>query len=179
MIPKKSGYEVCREIRKDDNRTPILMLTAKGQEVDKVVGLELGADDYIVKPFGVNELLARVRAVLRRLHSASAESSEDQESRLLFVGDIEIDLRSYRGRRGQEEIDFSKREIDLLRYFIQRPGEVIPRALLLRDIWGMSYEGTTRTLDQHISKLRQKIEIDPSKPHFIVTVHGVGYRFCP
>jgi DNA-binding response OmpR family regulator len=185
MIPEKSGYDVCREIRKADSRTPILMLTAKGEEVDKVVGLELGADDYIVKPFGVNELLARIRAALRRARSASADPSEkaepaaDPESRYIKVGDAEVDLLSFRGLRGKKEIVFTKREIDMLRYFVDRPGEVIPRARLLEDIWGIRYEGTTRTLDQHIAKLRQKIEKAPSQPRHILTVHGVGYRFCP
>jgi len=189
MIPGKSGYDVCREIRRRDARTPILMLTAKGEEVDKVVGLELGADDYIVKPFGVAELLARIRAALRRAQSAGEPGEGDarsaQRPRFLELGDLRIDLRSFRGSRGgggpgrAEEIAFSKREIDLLSYFHRRPGEVVERATLLAEVWGVRYEGTTRTLDQHIARLRRKIEIDPSDPKHILTVHGVGYRFCP
>jgi DNA-binding response OmpR family regulator len=177
MIPEKSGYDVCREIRSNDSVTPILMLTAKGQEVDKVVGLELGADDYIVKPFGVNELLARIRATLRRL-KARRENRKEMEDSLSF-GDVFIDLKTYQGRKGEEGITLSRREIELLRLFRQHAGEVINRTVILERVWGIHYEGTTRTLDQHIAKLRQKVEADPSRPKHILTVHGVGYRFCP
>ena len=178
MIPEKSGFDVCRDIRREDPRTPILMLTAKGQEVDRVVGLELGADDYIVKPFGVAELLARIRAALRRSRLSDGSSPEG-EARFLDVGDLRIDLKSYRGMRGDREIEFSRREIDLLRYFFARSGEVVERSALLADVWGVRYEGTTRTLDQHVAKLRRKIEADPVHPAHILTVHGAGYRFCP
>jgi DNA-binding response OmpR family regulator len=173
MIPGKSGFDVCRDIRKNDALTPILMLTAKGQEVDKVVGLELGADDYIVKPFAVRELLARIHANLRRSRARPPERSGEP---ILFA-DILIDPRTYRGTKGDVEFSVSSRELDLLRFFLAHEGEVVERFTLLDKIWGIRYEGTTRTLDQHIAKLRQKIEDNPAEPRFIQTVYGVGYRF--
>jgi DNA-binding response OmpR family regulator len=173
MIPEKSGYDVCREIRKKDEQTPILMLTAKGQEVDKVVGLEMGADDYIVKPFGVSELLARVRARLRR----SRTKPQVRDARPIAFGDVAVDAKTYTGIKGKKTFTVSARELALLRFFLDHDGEVVERFTLLDVVWGIRYEGTTRTLDQHIAKLRQKIEDDPANPSFIQTVHGVGYRF--
>ncbi|MBP1766885.1 MAG: winged-helix transcriptional response regulator [Candidatus Aminicenantes bacterium] len=173
MIPEKSGYDVCREIRKKDEITPILMLTAKGQEVEKVVGLEMGADDYIVKPFGVNELLARVRAGLRR----SRQKPAVRDGGPIAFEDVTIDPKTYSGKKGNRTFAVSARELALLRFFLDHDGEVIERFRLLDEIWGIRYEGTTRTLDQHIAKLRQKIEDDPANPRFIQTVHGIGYRF--
>jgi DNA-binding response OmpR family regulator len=172
MIPGKSGYEVCREIRRQDPRVPVLMLTAKGQEVDKIAGLELGADDYIVKPFGVGELLARIRAALRRREAAEGEAQEP-----LAFGDVRIDPRRMEGWKGELRFPLTARELALLRLFLSRRGQVLDRATLLDQVWGMRYEGTTRTLDQHIAQLRKKIEQDPSCPRFLLTVHGVGYRF--
>jgi DNA-binding response OmpR family regulator len=174
MIPELSGYDVCREIRKTDMTTPVLMLTAKGQEVDKVLGLELGADDYIVKPFGVNELLARIRAALRR--SEARQDDQDRPGAIEF-GDVTVDPRTMRASKGGKEFPVSKREVELLQYLWKNEGNALDRQTLLKEIWGLYYEGTTRTLDQHIAKLRQKIEDDPSKPRYIITVHGVGYRF--
>lgn len=173
MIPETSGYDVCREIRKKDERTPILMLTAKGQEVDKIVGLEIGADDYIVKPFGVGELLARVRAGLRRARTKPAAAG----TKPLAFGDVAVDPRTYTGKKGEKTFAVSGRELRLLRFFLDHDGQVVERWTLLDEIWGIRYEGTTRTLDQHIAKLRQKIEDDPAEPRHILTVHGVGYRF--
>lgn len=173
MIPEKSGYEVCKDIRKKDVMTPILMLTAKGQEVDKVVGLELGADDYIVKPFGVKELVSRVRAALRRAHPAPVPG----ETGKIVFGDVCIDPKTFKGKRGKKEFKVSAREISLLRLFLSRQGQVIDRFTLLSEVWGISYEGTTRTLDQHIAKLRGKIEQDPAHPKHIVTAHTIGYQF--
>ena len=173
MIPEKSGYDVCREIRSKDTAVPIVMLTAKGQEVDKVVGLEIGADDYIVKPFGVNELLARLRAVLRRANNKPKKENNDP----IVFGDIFIDPKTFKGRKKKKGFTVTLREIQLLRLFLKHNGEVIDRFKLLDEIWGVKYEGTTRTLDQHIAKLRQKIEDNPSNPKHIITVHGVGYRF--
>ncbi len=173
MIPEKSGYDVCREIRAKDPRTPILMLTAKGQEVDKVVGLELGADDYVVKPFGVKELLARVRALLRR----NRRDTPARDLRPIAFGRVRIDPKTYEGRRGNTVFSLSGRELELLRYLVERDGEVASRFDLLDAVWGVKYEGTTRTLDQHIVKLRRKIEDNPAEPRHILTVHGVGYRF--
>ena len=173
MIPEISGYDVCREIRKKDDVTPILMLTAKGQEVEKVVGLEMGADDYIVKPFGVSELLARIRAHLRR----SRVKPPKKDTSLIAFGDVVIDPKTHSGKKGKETFSLSARELALLRFFVGRDGEVVERFTLLDEIWGIRYQGTTRTLDQHIAKLRQKIEDEPANPRFIQTVHGVGYRF--
>jgi DNA-binding response OmpR family regulator len=173
MIPEISGYDVCREIRKKDDVTPILMLTAKGQEVEKVVGLETGADDYIVKPFGVSELLARIRAHLRR----SRAKPPPKDTSPITFGDVVIDPKTYRGKKGEATFALSARELALLRYFKDRDGEVVERFTLLDEIWGIRYQGTTRTLDQHIAKLRQKIEDEPARPRFIQTIHGIGYRF--
>jgi len=172
MLPGLSGYDVCREIRKTDGNTPILMLTSKGEEVDKVVGLELGADDYIVKPFGVSELLARIRARLRPRGQAAGERKNP-----IAFGEVVIDPRTYEGRRGARTFTVTARELALLSYFVAHEGEVMERFVLLDEIWGIRYRGTTRTLDQHIAKLRRKIEEDPAAPRHILTVHGVGYRF--
>ncbi len=173
MIPEMSGYDVCKTIRKSDAATPILMLTAKGQEVDKVVGLELGADDYIVKPFGINELLARIRAALRRRHI----DEEPLNVAPFSFGLVSINPKTLEGKRGNSSFAITPREVKLLQLFIKHEGEALHRFVILDKVWGVKYEGTTRTLDQHIVKLRQKIEEDPSNPKHIVTVHGVGYRF--
>ena len=173
MIPEKSGYEVCREIRRTDASTPVIMLTAKGEEVDKVVGLELGADDYVVKPFGARELLARVRAVLRRGNA----KENGRDDRLIQFGDVTIDPRTMRGTRGTRAFDISRRELALLRLFTAREGEALDRVTLMDEVWGVRYEGTTRTLDQHVAGLRKKIEDDPAHPRHLTTVHGTGYRF--
>ncbi|MBN1938956.1 MAG: response regulator transcription factor [Candidatus Aminicenantes bacterium] len=176
MIPEKSGLDVCREIRLKDPLTPIVMLTAKGRETDKVIGLELGADDYIVKPFAIGELLARVRAALRR---ASARKTGKKDTSPIEFGGIRIDPKTFTGTKNGKPFPVTAREIELLRYFSAHAGEVVDRFTLLDEIWGVRYEGTTRTLDQHIAKLRQKIEEDPTEPGFIQTVYGVGYKFNP
>jgi len=176
MIPEKSGLDVCREIRLKDALTPIVMLTAKGRETDKVIGLELGADDYVVKPFSIGELLARVRAALRR--AAAREAGKKDTNPIAFDG-VRIDPKTFTGTKNGERFAVTAREIELLRYFAAHAGEVVERFTLLDEIWGVRYEGTTRTLDQHIAKLRQKIEDDPAEPRFIQTVYGVGYRFRP
>jgi DNA-binding response OmpR family regulator len=174
MIPEKNGYDVCRQIRRADPRTPIIMLTAKSEEVDKVVGLELGADDYVVKPFGVNELMARIRAVLRRGRGLPGET---QDERPLEFGTVTVDPRTLRGSKGGRTFDVSRREMALLRLFSSREGEALDRSMLLEEVWGVRYEGTTRTLDQHVALRRKKIEDDPAHPRHITTVHGTGYRF--
>jgi DNA-binding response OmpR family regulator len=173
MIPEKSGYEVCREIRRTDASTPVIMLTAKGEEVDKVVGLELGADDYVVKPFSAKELLARVRAVLRRGKPRESE----RDDRPIRFGDVSIDPRTMRGTKRDRAFDISRRELSLLRLFTSREGEALDRITLMDEVWGVRYEGTTRTLDQHMAGLRKKIEDDPAHPRHFTTVHGTGYRF--
>jgi DNA-binding response OmpR family regulator len=173
MLPGLSGYEVCRQLRERGLRTPILMLTAKGQELDKVVGLNLGADDYVVKPFGVKELIARVHALLRRMQSAPLLPNE-----LLFtIGESEIDARKFELRRGKKIETLSAKELKLLQLFHQHPGEVLSRDRLLSDVWGYNYFGTTRTLDQVIVQLRKKLGHDG--PKHLLTVHGVGYKLAP
>lgn len=179
MMPEKSGYDVCREIRSTDPDIPVIMLTAKAEEIDTVVGLQLGADDYITKPFGVHELLARISAVLRRSgrasRSAAGESREtDQEFR--FGGHL-VDARGYTLTREDRVFKLSQRELNLIRLFHAHPGEVLARDRILNDIWGVSYYGTTRTLDQHVAQLRKKVEQDPANPSLITTVHGIGYRY--
>jgi DNA-binding response OmpR family regulator len=179
MMPGKSGYDVCREIRSQNEDLPVIMLTAKSEEIDKVVGLQLGADDYITKPFGVHELLARISAVLRRFQRNSRQKTSKgakAPDRFIF-GSAEIDAVQYRIRIDQKTVDLSAKELQLLQLFYTRPNEVLSRDHLLNAIWGIDYFGTTRTLDQHISQLRKKIEPDPGHPRIITTVHGVGYRY--
>ena len=174
MMPGKSGYDVCREIRKIDEQLPIIFLTAREEEIDKVIGLELGADDYIVKPFGVRELLARIKTVLRR--SEKAQKGTETISVFDFAGGT-VDTKRYSFRTETERFDLTEREVDLLRFFYHHPDEVLSRDILLERFWGIEYTGTTRTLDQHIAKLRQKIEHNPKEPKYIITVHGTGYRY--
>jgi len=177
MMPGMSGYDLCRELRTFHETLPVLMLTAKGEEIDKVLGLELGADDYMTKPFGVRELLARVHALLRR-SQISAPSKEQEESKAPFpFGPNTVEPKTYSLRRGNESWPLTSRELDLLRIFQSHPGEVLSRDELLNQAWGMDYYGTTRTLDQHIAQLRKKVEPAPGTPTLIQTVHGVGYRF--
>ena len=170
MLPKMSGLDVCREIRREGSRLPILMLTARGQEIDKVLGLKLGADDYVTKPFGFLELAARVEALLRR---ASGVAGADD----LAFGDIRIDFRRAEATRDGEPLDLSARELRLLKYFAEHAGEAIPREELLDAVWDYEHTPFTRTVDMHIAKLRKKIEIDPGDPRWIVTVHRIGYKF--
>jgi DNA-binding response OmpR family regulator len=176
MMPEKSGYDVCQDIRAVDKETPIIMLTAKGEEFDKVIGLKLGADDYITKPFGIHELLARIGAVLRRSQREVKPADRPLQNNFKFGG-FEVNARTYKLSGRGRNIDLSKRELKLIQYFYEHPGEVLSRDDILNAIWGINYFGTTRTLDQHIAQLRKKIEKDPSKPCFITTVHGVGYRY--
>ncbi len=175
MMPKKSGYDVCRQIRLEDWVVPVIMLTAKAEEIDKVLGLELGADDYITKPFGVHELLARISAVLRRVKRGQ-EKPLVQEGDFSF-GSARVNAKNYKIINQGIEIDLSKQEMKLLRFFHDNPNEVLSRDRMLNAVWGVGYYGTTRTLDQHISQLRKKIEPDPSTPRSITTVHGIGYRY--
>ncbi len=171
MLPKLSGLEVCKTLRGEGFAGPIVMLTARGQEIDKVVGLELGADDYVTKPFSIRELLARVRAVLRR-----TEGQKKRLSRYRF-SDVDLDFEAYRATRGGEPLDLSPREFELLRYLIERKGETVSRDRLLEDVWGYESYPSTRTVDTHIAKLRAKIGDSGSEPHWILTIHGMGYKF--
>lgn len=176
MMPGKSGYDVCRQIRTKDEDVPVIMLTAKGEEIDKVVGLQLGADDYITKPFGIHELLARISAVLRR---ANRNNSKNQikEINEFKIASWTVNSKSYKMGNGTVSIDISGRELKILQLFYTHPDEVLSRDTMLNEIWGIDYFGTTRTLDQHIAQLRKKIETDPSSPEIITTIHGIGYRY--
>jgi len=171
MMPRMSGLEVCKQLRAKRGSIPIIMLTARGQEVDKVVGLELGADDYVTKPFSIRELLARVKAVLRR----TSVVPKDQDRR--SFGEVEVDLRKCRVLKSGKAIDISSKEFELLKYFIVHSGETLSRDRLLEDVWGYDNYPTTRTVDTHLVRLRQKLEPNPDQPQYFLTVHGTGYRF--
>ncbi len=175
MMPEMDGYEVCRQIRMKDSQVPVVFITAKGEEIDTVVGLELGADDYIVKPFGTKAVIARIRAVTRRLNS----SREDDESGLdeFVMDDLRIFPSQLRAVRGQEVIDLGLKDIKLLRLFFDNRTKVLDRNTIMNECWGVDYLPSSRTLDQHISQLRRKIEKNPSNPSIIRTVHGAGYRY--
>src|SRR5213593_895047 len=176
MLPGKSGYDICRELRAKKAATPILMLTAKGQEIDKVVGLDLGADDYVTKPFGVRELLARIHALLRRTHAPA----KDAESQAPFqIGVATIDPKTFQLRRGKAVEELTAKELKLLQLFFAHPGEVLSRDRLLNEVWGYNYYGTTRTLDQVIVQLRKKLGDNGGEPKHLLTVHGVGYKLAP
>ncbi len=175
MMPEKSGYDLCREIRREDPTIPIIMLTAKGEEIDKVLGLELGADDYITKPFGLHELRARIAAVLRR-SQPQTDVSDRSVPEHFQIGAAQINRKTYQVELNGCSHNLTAREMKLLEQFFLYPDEVLSRDRLLNSAWGIEYLGTTRTLDQHIVQLRKKIEIDPAAPQVIVTVHGIGYR---
>ncbi len=171
MLPKMSGLEVCKTLRGEGYSLPILMLTARGQEIDKVVGLELGADDYVTKPFSIRELLARVKAILRRTEGRAKRLAKYQ-----FAG-VDLDFEAYKATKGGEALELSPREFELLRYLIERKGETVTRDQLLEDVWGYESYPSTRTVDTHIAKLRAKIGDSGSEPRFILTIHGMGYKF--
>lgn len=171
MLPRMSGLDVCRQLRTAGNYTPIIMLTARGQEIDKVLGLKTGADDYVTKPFSFLELMARVEAVLRR----TSKSTEAVEA--VSFGDVEMNFKTFEASKGGRSLELSPREFKMMKHFVEHRGEVVTRDQLLDHVWG--YEGLplTRTVDMHIAKLRQKIEDTPSDPHHVITVHRVGYKF--
>ena len=173
MLPKKTGLEVCKELRDEKSELPIIMLTARGQEIDKVLGLKLGADDYVTKPFSFMELRARVDAVLRR----SAPARRVRNGGTHEFGSFMVDLDHHVARKNGEDLTLTPREYRLLDHFIQHRGEVVTREQLLDDVWGYDTIPFTRTVDTHIAKLRKKIEDNPSDPHLIVTVHRLGYKF--
>lgn len=175
MLPGQSGYDVCKQIRTKKIMTPILMLTAKGQEIDKVVGLDLGADDYVTKPFGVRELLARINALLRR-GTKSANASDGESP--LQIGSATIDPKTFQLKRGKNTEELTAKELKLLQFFHSHAGEVLSRDRLLNEVWGYNYFGTTRTLDQVIVQLRKKLGDNGDEPKHLLTVHGVGYKLC-
>jgi two-component system OmpR family response regulator len=173
MLPKMSGFEVCRILRKE-MIVPILMLTAKADETDKIVGLEIGADDYMTKPFSLRELLARVRAMLRR--AKMAEEKPEAEEPVLKVGDIEVDVARHRASKAGTALELTPKEFELLTFLARNKGLVFSRDQLLEKVWGYDFAGDTRTVDVHIRWIRQKIETDPNSPKHLMTVRGIGYK---
>lgn len=174
MMPGINGYDVCREIRKTDSDVPVIFISAKSEEIDRVVGLELGADDFIMKPFGVREVVARIRAITRRCMRTQTNANGDEA---FCMGDLQVLPRELRARRGETDIDLSLRDIKILQLLNERRGEVVDRDTFFNVCWGLDYAPNSRTLDQHISQLRKRIEIDPKNPQLIKTVHGAGYRY--
>ena len=175
MLPKISGLDVCKEIR-TESKVPIIMVTAKVEEIDTVVGLEVGADDYITKPYRLREVVARMRSLLRR-SNWSDETEAVSEGRVLTVGDIRVDTDKYEIEVRNEIVDFPLKEFELLLILLENVGRVLTRDVLIDRVWGFDYVGDTKTLDVHIKRLRSKVEKDPSKPMSIITVRGVGYKF--
>jgi len=171
MLPEKNGFEVCEELREADYDLPIIMLTAKGEEEDKVRGLKLGADDYVVKPFGLAELLARVDAALRRHRKV------ERELTVVEFADVKIDFKSHKMQKKGQYVEVTALEMKLIRFMLKHEGELVPRQRMLDAVWGADYFGTDRTVDNFINRLRTKMEDDPKEPRFITTVRGVGYRF--
>jgi DNA-binding response OmpR family regulator len=171
MLPRKSGLEVCKRLRSDGNTVPILMLTARGQEIDKVVGLKTGADDYVTKPFSFMELMARVQALLRRTGGGTGGPESYR------FGEVVVDFRSNQVTRRGREVDLTPREFQLLKFLIEHRGQVLTRDQLLDAVWGYESIPVTRTVDTHVAKLRRSLEDDPADPRYIITVHRVGYRF--
>jgi DNA-binding response OmpR family regulator len=172
MLPRKSGLDVCRELRRTGINTPVIMLTARGQEIDKIVGLKLGADDYVTKPFSFMELLARVEAVMRRVRRLSVGDEVE-------FGGVHLDFKTYQAKRQDQPIDLTPREFRILRYFLDHSNEVVTREALLNHVWGYDSSAFTRTVDTHMARLRQKIERTPADPRHLITVHRVGYKFVP
>jgi len=171
MLPRMSGYEVCRKARAEGVRTPIIMLTARGEEADRILGLDLGADDYVSKPFSVRELMARVRAHLRR-------GEGDAPARdLLQFDDVVVDFARYEARKGAQLLEMTRKEFGVLRYLASRSGAVVTRDQLLNEVWGYDSTPTTRTVDNHLASLRAKLEDVPSQPRHLLTIHGVGYKW--
>jgi two-component system alkaline phosphatase synthesis response regulator PhoP len=175
MLPKMDGLAVCRELREKANSLPILMLTAKDDVVDKVLGLEMGADDYITKPFSLRELEARIKSVLRRSRTPAQVDGKDEVT--ITRGKLRIDPARREVMIGERQVDLTPKEFDLLRLFASNPGRVFPRKYLLEKIWDYSYEGYDRTIDSHINRLRAKIEENPENPQMVLTVWGIGYKF--
>jgi DNA-binding response OmpR family regulator len=171
MLPRMNGLDVCKRVRRNGNKVPIIMLTARGQEIDKVLGLKTGADDYVTKPFSFLELMARVEALLRR-----SSGYEDRLEAYGF-GDVQVNFKSMEARKGKQKLEMSHKEFELLRFLVEHRGEVLPRERLLQAVWGYDNGSFTRTVDMHIAKLRKKIEDRPADPAFIITVHRVGYKF--
>jgi DNA-binding response OmpR family regulator len=177
MLPKMDGLAVCRELQEKAPYIPILMVTAKDDVVDKVLGLEMGADDYITKPFSLRELEARIKSVLRRVRTGGSKEGANEEAPITR-GRLRIDPSKREVMVGERQVELTPKEFDLLRLFATNPGRVFPRKYLLEKIWDYSYEGYDRTIDSHINRLRAKIEDNPENPQMVLTVWGIGYKFC-
>lgn len=177
MMPGMDGFELCKKIRAKSNYTPVLMLTARSSELDRVLGLELGADDYLSKPFSVRELIARVKAIFRRVESLSQKETTQKSETPKRYGDLEIDAQKHQVNLSGKTMELTAREFDLLWHFAQHPGQVFTRTQLLDNVWGYGHDGYEHTVNSHINRLRAKIEKDPSQPDYILTVWGVGYKF--
>ncbi|HSY19207.1 MAG TPA: response regulator transcription factor [Candidatus Acidoferrales bacterium] len=177
MLPGASGYDICKALRTKKISTPILMLTAKGQEIDKVIGLDLGADDYVTKPFGVRELLARIQALLRRIGGGPV-SNQALDEKPFKIGEAIIDPKTFQLKRGRAVEELTAKEVKLLQVFHAHAGEVLSRDKLLNEVWGYNYYGTTRTLDQVIVQLRKKLGDNGGEPKHLLTIHGVGYKLA-
>jgi DNA-binding response OmpR family regulator len=173
MLPEISGFDICKTARKEGINTPIILLTAKGEEIDKVLGLELGADDYITKPFSLRELLARIKAILRR---AVSEKEANSDAEFVQTGKIKVNFKTYNAFDESGEVKMSHKEFEVLHYLYMKSGKTVNREDLMNDVWGIEFEISTRTIDNFILKLRQKIEVDPNNPKIILTVHGMGYK---
>lgn len=173
MLPELSGLEVCRILRRERNETPIIMLTAKGEEIDRVIGLEVGADDYLVKPFSLRELMARIRALLRRSKSTDVDVSQPETHK---YEDLEMNLTEHKVMVRGKHVELSPKEFKILAMLLSSPNKVFSREELLEQVWGLDFYGDTKTVDVHIRWLREKIELDPSNPRYVQTVRGFGYR---
>jgi DNA-binding response OmpR family regulator len=173
MLPNMSGFEVCKTLKRNEVDIPIIILSAKDQEIDKIMGLDLGADDYLAKPFSIRELIARINAVMRR------KKRYEKDMETFSFADVEIDFAARTVTKGDKQLDFSPREFDLLAYFVRHPNEVMERRQILNKVWGYDYYGTARTIDNFVTKLRQKIEPEATKPKHFVTARGIGYKFVP
>jgi two-component system OmpR family response regulator len=180
MLPGIDGIEICKRLRAKADYTPILMLTAKGTELDRILGLEIGADDYLTKPFSVRELMARVKAIFRRVDSLKSETAppEQTDNNTIHAVDLIIDLNKHQVTLDSHHVDLTAKEFDLLVHFAKRPGQVFTRNQLLDSVWGYGHDGYEHTVNSHINRLRAKIEKDPGNPHYILTVWGVGYKFA-
>jgi DNA-binding response OmpR family regulator len=179
MLPRLDGLQVCRRLRESDPKTPVLMLTAKAAELDRVLGLELGADDYLTKPFSMLELAARVKGVFRRAEQqAAAKAAAEPAAQRIEIGGLRLDLERHEAFVGGRAVELTAKEFDLLAHFARAPGRVYTRAQLLDQVWGYSHSGYEHTVNSHINRLRQKVERDPANPEYIQTVWGVGYKFA-
>jgi two-component system alkaline phosphatase synthesis response regulator PhoP len=173
MLPNMSGFEICKTLKKNEVDIPIIIISAKDQEIDKIMGLDLGADDYMTKPFSVRELVARINAVLRR------KKRYERDIDSFEFGDVAVDFVARTVTKAQKPLDLSPREFDLLAYFIKHPNQVLERRQILNKVWGYDYYGTARTIDNFVTKLRQKVEPDAEHPTYLMTVRGIGYKFVP